>query len=73
MLGAGGADSAASVALPLARVGDVDLPSAIPAFLEACAKMAGEAAARGDYARAHHLIGLAARVGAGSAGRCNRS
>jgi hypothetical protein len=42
----------------------VDLPSAIPAFLEACGKLAGEAAACGDWDRARELIAVAARVAA---------
>ena len=40
------------------------LPSAVPSFLEACAKQAGEAAARGDFDRARALIEKAARVAA---------
>ena len=39
-----------------------ELPSAIPAFLEACGKLAGEALRRGDNARALALIDLAWRV-----------
>jgi len=38
------------------------LPSAVPSFLEACAKLALEAATRGDYIRARELIEKAARV-----------
>jgi hypothetical protein len=38
------------------------LPSVVPSFLEACARLAGEAAARGDFARARELIEKAARV-----------
>jgi len=38
------------------------LPSPVPSFLEACAKLAGEAAARGDFVRARELIEKAARV-----------
>jgi hypothetical protein len=41
---------------------DDALPSAVPSFLEACAKLAGEAAARGDFARARELVEKAARV-----------
>lgn len=41
-----------------------DLPSSVPSFLEACAKLAGEAAARGDFVRARELIEKAARVAA---------
>jgi hypothetical protein len=40
------------------------LPSAVPSFLEACAKLAGEAAARGDFNRARELVEKAARVAA---------
>jgi len=40
----------------------VELPSAIPAFLEACGKLAGEAVRCGDHARARELIDLAGRV-----------
>ncbi len=40
------------------------LPSAVPSFLEACAKLAGEAATRGDFDRARELIEKAARVAA---------
>ena len=40
------------------------LPSAVPSFLEACARLAGEAAARGDFDRARALIDKAARVAA---------
>ncbi len=38
------------------------LPSAVPSFLEACAKLAGQAAAEGDFERAKMLIEKAARV-----------
>lgn len=40
------------------------LPSAVPSFLEACARLASEAAARRDFARARDLIEKAARVAA---------
>ena len=40
----------------------VELPSAIPAFLEACGKLAGEAVRRGDLARARAFIELAGCV-----------
>jgi hypothetical protein len=40
----------------------VELPSAIPAFLEACGKLAGEATARGEHVLARKLIELAGRV-----------
>jgi hypothetical protein len=40
----------------------VELPSAIPAFLEACGKLAEEAVRRCDNARARELIELARRV-----------
>jgi len=46
------------------RVTRDPLPSAVPSFLEACAKLAGEAAARGDFVRARELIEKAARVAA---------
>jgi len=39
-----------------------ELPSAIPAFLEACAKLAGNAASRGDLVGAREIIGKAARA-----------
>ncbi len=52
------------VARPLGRAADVELPSAIPAFLEACAKLANEAAARGDVTTAQELIAKAARAAA---------
>ncbi len=39
-----------------------ELPSAIPAFLEACGKLAGEATARGEHVLARELIELAGRV-----------
>ena len=39
-----------------------ELPSAIPAFLEACVRLAGEAAARGEHMLARELIELASRV-----------
>jgi len=38
------------------------LPSAVPSFLEACARLASDAAARGDFVRARALIDKAARV-----------
>ncbi len=38
------------------------LPSAVPSFLEACAKLAGRAAAEGDFERAKVLIQKAASV-----------
>ena len=38
------------------------LPSAVPSFLEACARLASEAAMRGDFVRARELIEKAARV-----------
>jgi len=41
------------------RVDDVELPSAIPAFIEACARCAAEAASTGDLAGARQL---AARI-----------
>jgi hypothetical protein len=40
----------------------VELPSAIPAFLEACGKLAGEATARGEHVLAREFIELAGRV-----------
>ena len=42
----------------------VDLPSAIPAFLEACGKLAGEAAARGDASGVRVLVAKAGQVSA---------
>ncbi len=47
---------------PVEGAADVALPSAVPAFLEACAKLAREAEGRGDHARAQELIDLAGRV-----------
>jgi hypothetical protein len=38
------------------------LTSAIPAFLDACGKLAGEAAARGDVEEARRLLALASRL-----------
>jgi hypothetical protein len=38
------------------------LPSAVPSFLEACARLAGRAAAEGNFAKARELIEKAARV-----------
>jgi hypothetical protein len=40
------------------------LPSAVPSFMEACAKLAGEAAARGDFDRARALIVKAGQAAA---------
>ena len=40
----------------------VELPSAVPAFLEACGKLAGEATAQGDHLLARELIELAGRM-----------
>jgi hypothetical protein len=40
----------------------VELSSAIPAFLEACGKLAGEATSRGEHLLARELIELAGRV-----------
>ena len=46
----------------MVRVDDAELPSAIPAFVEACGKLAGDAAALGELAAARRLLemGLAA-------------
>lgn len=38
------------------------LPSAVPSFLEACEKLAGEATARGDFNRARDLMEIGVRV-----------
>jgi hypothetical protein len=38
------------------------LPSAVPSFLEACARLAARAAAEGDFDRARGLIEKASRV-----------
>jgi len=38
------------------------LPSAVPSFLEACARLAGQAAQEGDFERAKLLIEKAART-----------
>jgi hypothetical protein len=40
----------------------MELPSAIPAFLDACGKLAGEAAARGDGALAQRLLTIARKA-----------
>jgi len=40
----------------------IELPTAVPAFLEACAKLAADAAARGDVAGAREIIDKAARA-----------
>jgi hypothetical protein len=42
----------------------IDLPSAIPVFLDACGRLASDAAARGDLATARDLADKAARVAA---------
>jgi hypothetical protein len=44
------------------RVDDVELPSAIPAFLETCARLIVEAISRGDFRRACVLADLARPV-----------
>jgi len=49
-------------AMPPRVSGVGELPSAIPAFLEACAKLAGNAASRGDLVGAREIIGKAARA-----------
>ena len=41
-----------------------EIPSAIPSFLEACARFAADAAARGDVIRARKHIEKAVRVAA---------
>lgn len=41
---------------------DASDPSPLPSFLEACARLAIEAAARGDFARARELMERAERV-----------
>jgi hypothetical protein len=48
----------------LSHAADRRLPSAVPSFLEACAKLGAEAAERGDFARAVELMQKAARVAA---------
>ena len=49
------------------------LPSPVPSFLEACARLASDAAMRGDFVRARDLIEKAGRVvnlvGRATAGR----
>jgi hypothetical protein len=69
--GADGARGAAAVgrARAAATPADAELPSAIPAFLEACAKLAADAAARGDHARAREVIEVAVRMAAIPEGR----
>jgi len=44
--------------------GAAELPSGIPSFLEACGKLAAEAAARGDLTRARDLVEKSIRVAA---------
>ncbi len=62
--GAAGAPSAAisGSAKPIEMGGAVELPSAIPSFIEACGKLAGEAAARGDLEQAREILERAARA-----------
>jgi hypothetical protein len=62
---AGAEDAAVAAALvPTSptHTDEVLLPDALPAFLEACGKLAAEAARRGDLRRAHELTELAARA-----------
>jgi hypothetical protein len=40
----------------------MELPSAVPAFLEACGKLAGEAASRGHREKALAVLDLALRA-----------
>ena len=47
---------------PVVRVDDVELPSAIPAFLETCARLIAEAISRGDFRRVCVLTDLARQV-----------
>jgi hypothetical protein len=65
-LGAEGAGSAAHAGIGLFTVqaANIELPNALAAFLEACAKLANEAAARGDVTTAQELIAKAARAAA---------
>jgi hypothetical protein len=62
--GADGADS--TPPMPFRSLAEtassIALPSAVPAFLEACAKLGTEAARRGDHARASVLFALASRA-----------
>jgi hypothetical protein len=44
------------------RAVDLELPSPLPAFLDACGRLASEAAARGDLATARDLADEASRV-----------
>ena len=58
-------DPAPSVTRPLDGPGASDpsgLPSPLPSFLEACARLAIEAASRGDFAGARELMEKAERV-----------
>ena len=58
-------DPAPSVTRPLDGPDASDpsgLPSPLPSFLEACVRLAIEAAARGDFARARELMEKAERV-----------
>ena len=61
--GARGAGNSRS-AKTLKGAAGVELPSAIPAFLEACGKLAAEAAQRGDLSKARDLADKAAQVAA---------
>ena len=67
--GAGGAPGAQDVSpfgTPVVRGSAAldarPLPSAVPSFLEACEKLAGEAGSRGDFNRARDLFEIRARV-----------
>jgi hypothetical protein len=63
----GAEDAAIAAALarsPSPHTDEARLPDALPAFLEACGKLAAEAARRGDLRRAHELTELAARAAA---------
>jgi hypothetical protein len=57
--------AACGVARPVATAAAAELPIAIPAFLEACAKLAAEAAASCDLAAAEELIRKGACAAAG--------
>ncbi len=49
-------------ARPPGHRGEIRLPDALPAFLDACGKLAADAIARGDRRRARELTELAAKA-----------
>ena len=63
-----GADRAANAAALANLRPPATLPSATPAFLEACAKLAAEANARGDFETSARLTDMARRLMRSTAG-----